>query len=104
MKIVTYMGGGPDVVNMGEAGQFTKRKPVTVEDDAVANQLLAKTTLFFIEGPPPPPTIEEQLALIAAAATNQELDSIADGETRKTVNTAIDKRRAELTAAAGQEG
>jgi len=104
MKIVTYMGGGPDVVNMGEAGQFTKRKPETVEDDAVANQLLAKTTLFFIEGPPPPPTIEEQLTAIAAAATTIELDSIAEGETRNKVLSAIDKRRVELSAPTGQEG
>lgn len=103
-KTITYLGGGPDVVNMGDAGQFTKRVPRTDVEDQLADQLLKKTSLTFIEGPPPPPSIDDQLAAIAAAATATELDAIAAGETRKTVLSAIDKRRAELVAPAGQEG
>lgn len=43
MKTLVYNGNlGPDTVTFGVAGRFTKGIPVTVEDDAVADQLIAK--------------------------------------------------------------
>lgn len=102
-KVITYMGGGPDVVTMGEAGKFTRRQPRTVEDDTMADQILKKTSLTFIEGEPPMPTIDEQLTAIAAAATDAELDAIAVDDSRRQVVNAINKRRAELVAMAQKE-
>lgn len=43
MKTLTYTGLlGPEVVSFGEAGQFTKDITRPVDDDALADQLLAK--------------------------------------------------------------
>jgi hypothetical protein len=42
MKSIVYTGGGPDVISAGEAGQFTKDVPREIEDDKVADKLLAK--------------------------------------------------------------
>lgn len=42
-KKLTYNGLlGPEVVSFGDAGQFVKGQPQLVEDDEIANQLLAK--------------------------------------------------------------
>lgn len=49
MKTVTYMGGGPDVVSCGAAGQFVKGVAQNIDDDALADQLLGKNSLVFEE-------------------------------------------------------
>lgn len=55
MKKVTYLGGGPDVVSCGAAGQFVKGVPREIEDDALADQLLGKNSLVFEDSTPEPP-------------------------------------------------
>jgi hypothetical protein len=45
------------------------------------------------------PNAKDSIKLAEAAETIEALDSLAEGEARSTVVAAIDKRRAELTAA-----
>ncbi|MEQ9132656.1 MAG: hypothetical protein RJQ08_08445 [Salinisphaeraceae bacterium] len=47
----------------------------------------------------PPKTAEELIAMIGQVEDEASLDALAEGETRKTVNKAIEARRAELKAA-----
>lgn len=49
------------------------------------------------EKKPTAPNVAATLELIAAAQTIEELDKLAEGEERKSVVPAIEKRRAELT-------
>lgn len=53
-RTITYIGGGPEVVDLGGAGRFTRGVPVPVDDDPVAAQLLAKTSLVFRDDTPAP--------------------------------------------------
>lgn len=46
---------------------------------------------------PSGPNAKESIQLVQTAATLEDLDQLADGEERKTVVDAIEKRRAELT-------
>lgn len=59
MKTITYLGGGPDVIHCGAAGQFVKDVPRPVDDDEQADQLLGKNSLVFMEGAPETPELPE---------------------------------------------
>jgi hypothetical protein len=60
VKTIIYTGGaGPDTITAGAAGTFTKGKPRDIEDDVLADQLLAKGC--FISDPP-----TDRVALVAA--------------------------------------
>jgi hypothetical protein len=54
MKTIVYIGGGPDTIIAGAAGQFTKDVPREIEDDEIADQLLVKG--YFTEYVPVPDT------------------------------------------------
>ncbi|WP_027714903.1 HI1506-related protein [Desulfuromonas sp. TF] len=50
------------------------------------------------EKAPPRPNAAESIKLVVVAATLEDLDKLAEGEERKTVLEAIEKRRQELSA------
>ena len=59
MKKITYLGGGPDVIHCGAAGQFVKGTPTIVDDDVLADQLLGKNSLVFVESAPEDPEAQK---------------------------------------------
>lgn len=70
-------------------------------DDKEANRLV-KSGIVEEGGEVPtsasaPLNVPQTVELVTAAQTIEELEKLAEGETRKGVQTAIEKRRAELT-------
>jgi hypothetical protein len=47
MKTITYLGGGPPVVSMGDAGVFELHQPRPDIDDALATLLVNRPDLKF---------------------------------------------------------
>jgi hypothetical protein len=75
-----------------------------LDDDKEANRLIRAGVVTAVKGEAPGASggggqlnVTKTVELVVAAQTIEELDKLAEGETRKGVQDAITKRRAELT-------
>ncbi len=100
----------PDLIKMTRATEDANGGPTEAEvhPDEVSNYAMGGWRLAEKPGGGTgdnngrPLNVTQTVALVTAAMTIEELDKLAEGETRKGVLDAIAKRRAELAPAPGE--
>ncbi len=81
------------IAENGEGISDNTGNPADAADETVAQEESTEADLAA-----KPKTASEKIAIVREVATLEELDKLAEGETRKTVLEAIEARRAELGA------